>query len=152
MIEVKNIKHSASLSEETLAYTASVYFNGKKIADAKNHGHGGMTFIHQTKGNLGTLREAEKYAETLPPYVSKFMPDDPLPMTLDSHVDDLVARFLDERDWKRRCKTKTYFLLKGDDTNDGWRYVNRPYSETILDWLVNKYGDQIDVIKNEEYI
>jgi hypothetical protein len=40
-IEVRNLKHSPSLSEETNAYTATIYVDGKRAIDASNHGTGG---------------------------------------------------------------------------------------------------------------
>lgn len=40
-IEVRNLKHSPSLSEETYAYTATIYVDGKAAFHASNHGHGG---------------------------------------------------------------------------------------------------------------
>ena len=42
-IEIKNIKHSPSLSEETNAFTADIYVNGVKAGSAMNRGHGGCT-------------------------------------------------------------------------------------------------------------
>lgn len=40
-LELKNVKVLASLSEETPAYTATLYVDGKKLCDVSNHGHGG---------------------------------------------------------------------------------------------------------------
>lgn len=40
-IELKNIKQAKFLSEETPAYSASLYVDGKKIGDVSNNGHGG---------------------------------------------------------------------------------------------------------------
>lgn len=45
-LELKNIKFLASLSEETPAYTATLYVDGKKLCDVSNHGHGGCDEIH----------------------------------------------------------------------------------------------------------
>jgi len=53
-IELKKIKHSPSLSEETNAYTADIYVDGKSIAYVKNSGHGGSTDVHA----LGKTEEA----------------------------------------------------------------------------------------------
>jgi hypothetical protein len=41
LIELKNLKTLASLSEETHCYTAKIYIDGKPAFDASNHGHGG---------------------------------------------------------------------------------------------------------------
>lgn len=40
-IELKNITYNARLSEETPAYAASLYVDGKKIGTVSNAGHGG---------------------------------------------------------------------------------------------------------------
>jgi hypothetical protein len=40
-IELKNIKVHLGLSEETYAYTAVVYVDGKKAVEVSNQGHGG---------------------------------------------------------------------------------------------------------------
>lgn len=47
-ITFKKFKHLPSLSEETECFTADVYWNGKLVAYASNHGHGGNTDIHFT--------------------------------------------------------------------------------------------------------
>lgn len=49
-IELKKVKVAASLSEETVAYTADVYVDGKLFAHASNHGHGGPDLFHPAKG------------------------------------------------------------------------------------------------------
>jgi hypothetical protein len=41
LIELKNLKTLASLSEETHCYTAKIYVDGKPAFNASNHGHGG---------------------------------------------------------------------------------------------------------------
>lgn len=45
-IELRNIKILASLSEETPAYTGTLFVDGKKIGDVSNHGHGGCDEYH----------------------------------------------------------------------------------------------------------
>lgn len=40
-IALKNIKIHHGLSEETWAYTASVYLDGKRVGEVSNAGHGG---------------------------------------------------------------------------------------------------------------
>lgn len=50
-IELKAIKYSASLSQETYAFTAKMYVDGKKYADVSNNGGGGPNLIHRVKHN-----------------------------------------------------------------------------------------------------
>jgi len=40
-IELKNLKSCAWASQETLAYTASVYVDGKRAGECHNEGRGG---------------------------------------------------------------------------------------------------------------
>ena len=49
-IELKNFKPSASLSEETTAYTATIWVDGKRAFTAKNGGYGGPDFYLPVKG------------------------------------------------------------------------------------------------------
>ncbi len=67
-IELKEIHHSAQLSEETHAFTANLYINGTHAGYAKNNGHGGATY-YQAKDEKGKvlIKEAEKYCAELPP-------------------------------------------------------------------------------------
>ncbi len=44
-ITLKSLKHAAYLSEETNAFTATVYFDGKRIGHGRNDGHGGCTDV-----------------------------------------------------------------------------------------------------------
>ncbi len=49
-IELKKIDLCKSLSEETPAYTAQVWVDGKHFCDVSNHGHGGCDMQHGPKG------------------------------------------------------------------------------------------------------
>ena len=62
-IELKGLKHLASMSEETPCFTATVWIDGKKAGSVKNSGHGGCNFYtpHDLQATL------ETYAQTLPP-------------------------------------------------------------------------------------
>jgi hypothetical protein len=95
-VSLKNLKVAEFASEETLCYTATVLFDGEPVADAKNDGHGGMTFIHARDGKQPKLAEAEQFAESLPPEITEY--DDPqdssrkfsFEVTLDYLVDHLA--------------------------------------------------------------
>lgn len=60
-IELKNIKFSEALSEETNAFVADVYVNEQKVAYAKNDGHGGCTFYHAYEGMRELVEQAEQF-------------------------------------------------------------------------------------------
>lgn len=45
-IELKRFTTNTRLSQETTAFAADVWVNGKKAGHAKNDGHGGATMVH----------------------------------------------------------------------------------------------------------
>ena len=44
-LQLKNVHFSERLSQETNAFAADVFFNGKKVGYAENSGHGGCTNV-----------------------------------------------------------------------------------------------------------
>jgi hypothetical protein len=57
-VQLKRLQVHARLSEETTAFAADVWIDGKRAGYAKNDGHGGETFVHVTNPVLATaLRE-----------------------------------------------------------------------------------------------
>ena len=70
-IKLKNVKHAPSLSEETEAFTASLYINGKHAGYAKNAGHGGSTdyYPKDSKGKE-LIKQAEDHTRSCLLYTS----------------------------------------------------------------------------------
>lgn len=58
-ITLKNLKVADFASEETLCFTATVVFDGVPIAEARNEGHGGSTFVRALLGQAALLSKAE---------------------------------------------------------------------------------------------
>ena len=101
-IELRKISHSPSLSEETNAFTADLYVDGKKIGYVKNQGCGGSTDIHAyDKEDWETIKKAEAYCATLPKKVYDFGSFD---VNLESYVDDLFEKWLMLKDIKKHEK------------------------------------------------
>lgn len=154
MLAVKNVKHAKFMSEETLCFTASVYFNGKKVGTAENRGQGGNTMIFPDSGKSDQLTQAEEWAKAQPPQEWEVeWQDEPMIVDTDIEilVDELVAQFLEDRDWKRRLKKKTYFRLEGDEEGS-YLVINHPYDERVKAHLNKKYGDSISEIINERFL
>lgn len=118
-IELKKIHYSKALSQETAAYTAEIWVNGKKAGDVRNQGEGGMSMIYPR-----TLEaDLAAYAKTLPATVypaSSGLPAMTLTPTADSVIDDLLHDHLDAKDLKRKMKTKVVFTV-----SDGKLYETR---------------------------
>jgi hypothetical protein len=102
-IELKNIQHSESLSQETNAFTANVYINGLRAAVASNQGHGGP-IGYQPVNEFGRrlIKEAEEYCKILP--AEKFTSggkEYTLEMNLESVIDNLLEKHLQQKDLQK---------------------------------------------------
>ncbi|OIO40156.1 hypothetical protein AUJ10_03815 [Candidatus Pacearchaeota archaeon CG1_02_31_27] len=104
-LELKSIKHSPSLSEETEAFTADLWVNGKKVAYCSNRGQGGCTDYHPYDPSLRPLlKEVEEYCKTLPPVKSH---NYELKMDLEFKIDTLLSEWLEAKDFNKVLIYKT---------------------------------------------
>ncbi len=133
-ITLKNVKFYEALSEETNAFTADVYLDGKKFGYAKNSGQGGCTFINQYPEKSKQFKEAEAYAETLEPIVYEF---GTYPTKLEDVVDGLFEEWLTAKEKvKNENKLKRNMeksILVGKP--DGKAYMSYGYKGTKLSQL-----------------
>ena len=142
-IEIKNLSHNKRLSEETQCFACSVYVNGKKVGTAENRGHGGCTMVFFQDREL--QREVETYCKGLPPYQSDF---GDLKMSLEFQIDLLVEKELELREYRRWCRKKLVFRVKGDPEGE-FRTLKVPYTPELAQRVQEKYGDKLDFILNE---
>lgn len=107
-IELKNIRHSPSLSEETEAFTASLYINGTLAGYASNRGHGGSTDYHsKDEKGRALIKEAEAYCLTLPPEIipaKDGLPAYSFDMNLESMIDNLLSGHLEQKNLQQFLK------------------------------------------------
>jgi hypothetical protein len=110
-IELKNIQYSEKLSEETNAFAANLYIDGRMAGIASNRGHGGSTDYRANDENGRKLiSDAETYCKGLPPV--KFNSDGKthfFDMDLEGYIDGLVDKYLEEKHSKQFQKK-----IKGD--------------------------------------
>ncbi len=102
-IELKNIHHSEPLSQETNAFSATLYINDIKAGTATNQGHGGATDYYglNDRGNQ-LIREAEAYCKALPP--EKFTAggkEYTLDSNLEGYIDNLLTKHLEQKDLQK---------------------------------------------------
>ena len=104
-VEIKNVVHATNMSEETNAFTAALWIDGKKTGGAKNDGRGGETDYWANgkvvdnkwevdAGASARLKKAEEEArndESLEHYLR----------CLDYIIDELVQ---DDLHWKEHLK------------------------------------------------
>lgn len=138
-LELRKYKYHEKLSEETPCFSADVYADGKKFAEVSNDGHGGANRWFYTDRDLA--KKVEAWAAT---QETKY-PDEKLDQLLDKpmRVAELLPQF------KRWCKAKTMFRLKGD-AKDQWRQVTSPFTPAVKKFLVEKYGDTLEFVLNED--
>lgn len=116
-IKLKNIRHMPSLSEETEAFTADLYINGKKAGVTSNQGHGGNTGYHAlSEAGKQLIKEAEQYCKSLPPQqIPNGDGSPPLELNpdLESVIDDLLYEHLREKELRRFNKKMEKAMVKG---------------------------------------
>lgn len=105
-IELKKLKIANHLSEETLAYTAEVWIDGKLAFHAKNNGHGGCD--HFYKAGEITEREVDDWIRTNLPQLDYGDP------SLETVVGDLIARMEAVKKLNRMLKTKVVMIDSQD--------------------------------------
>lgn len=154
-IELKRISYNARLSQETAAFAADVYVDGKKAGSAENSGHGGNTNVHLHLLSAEERAKVEAWCNAQPPHVypaSGDMKEFSVPYNLEQAVDNFLYDWLEKRDtiaqYKRWCKKSLVFRLKGDE-KDKWRTLKGPYSQAAKDWVTKKYGAEVEEILNE---
>lgn len=107
-ITLKSIKHHAGLSEETHAYTATIYVDGSRFASVRNAGHGGSDEVHPLTGGYPAIDELEnRIKATYPKKVSKYFPEG-LEESLESICCNLVNEFLRNREFKKLMRRICY--------------------------------------------
>ena len=110
-IELKNIKHMESLSEETNCYSASLYVDGKKIGDVSNQGHGGPDMFH---GDQDAYNKAETWIKANKPPLESSFGGDPLDMDMELYCGQLLTDWLITKDLKKALSSRV-LIIKPDE-------------------------------------
>lgn len=155
MITLKKLEVMDSLSEETLCYSAHVYWGGRLIGDVRNHGHGGETdFMKAGKASDEDLLRARENAEARP-----MLDDRGIPMTfaatgavmhytLEDWCDDLACKMHHRKSTQRRLvrlmKTKTIFIVQHEREMSS---VNLAFSDQVRTALIARYG-RIEILND----
>jgi hypothetical protein len=150
-VELKNVKVYAGMSEETTAFTATLYINGNKAADVKNDGRGGDN--HPRFLDRELEKEFHEFCKSLPLVQPEpeFGDMEPYPMTYDSFIGELLEKWMDNDQWKKACKKGLVFLLKSDKS-DSYYTTKAPYSAILAEKVREKHGEDLLEIVNERFI
>jgi hypothetical protein len=111
-IELKSFKHFASLSEETEAFSAMVYVDGKRAFIAENTGKGESHRLTPVKGQTyDIIRKVSEWAITQPQV--DIWDGELLNDSLDFYLSRLVDEFVLKKELKRLLnKSVVIFKLK----------------------------------------
>lgn len=127
-IEIRNLKIAPALSEETTAYTATVYVDGVATFAASNHGHGGGDFYQSLPTAAVTLAQVDAWLAVNGP--SCDFGDCDLEWFVVCHIEqvELAAEQKKIRAKFDRILTKSIAALRG---NDLVTYKAPPTAENI---------------------
>jgi hypothetical protein len=148
-IELKNIKVHLGLSEETHAYTAVVYVDGKKAVEVSNQGHGGGD--RQLPVNGHGVREINDWCKATMPKWSLSLAqagglvsatEDEFETDLEMWCHQQVNDHLTSRDLKRKMRSKALFVDGGKMWEMGFK-GSRKYEPRIADEVRRQYPDAI---------
>lgn len=142
-LELKNVKIAASLSQETLAYTATLYVDGVKAAHMENHGHGAADSIHWINRELGMKVQAWAQTQERDPRFPELAVD------VEMLVHRLLETYEEERQLRRWCKKWIVFQLPGD--GDAWRKMLTLDRAKAVKAIEQKYPGQQYTILNDRF-
>lgn len=141
MLTLKNIKMYPAISEETTAFSATLYWKNQKAGEASNRGVGGCNNYYWNHPAI--RREVEAWAKEQEVQYPDFE-------VLDQVIDKILVEHELNQIFKRACKTKTLFRLKGDLPQQ-YREVKCVYTLAVKRTLVDKFKDELVEIINERY-
>lgn len=138
--EIKNFKQMSMY--DGVAFSGTVYVNGKKAFLVENSGRGGWNLYTALNEEGKTLlKKTEAFVKTLPPiHDERFQID--LTFDMDMFIEDLIREKEKLALYKRKCKKSTLFRLPKDDENV-YREIKEIYSEGLKKWILAKHPDAI---------
>lgn len=142
-IELKKVEFSERMSEETNAFVADLYINGKKIGYCKNDGQGGCTdYRGYTREDDKIIADVEAYCKTLPKAKSIDFNFEYQP-TFESMIDDCFEQWLKKREEKKMQKLFKTAIVFGKPNGSNYSFIKTkiPLSkipQSILQNYVNQ--------------
>lgn len=160
MYTVKGVKTFRGM--DTHGYNATLYRGKKKVAFLIEEGNGGELNINwadwqqprvpiSTFGHDGTEYKwnGTPEEELLYAHVRARSKDDHRidKSEVDMFLAGLVDDFENDKRFKKMCKTKTLFRVKGDPEGE-WRVISHPFGEKVREFLEKTHGDKLEEVMN----
>jgi len=104
-IELRNIQVNERLSDDSNAFSATIYIDNKKVGIATDDGRGGETDYYASNAQgKELLREAETWCKALPPSVRADILVDGKPLTVDMNLSLYLANIVFEHLQKKEAE------------------------------------------------
>jgi hypothetical protein len=145
-IELKNLDVNKRMSEETWAFTATVYLNGERVATAENRGRGGQTMLRKYADNRGGsttfIDGRDKLREVVAdlPNVDSQIGDEGLNLDAEATVHSLVGHTLHKQKIQRHISGGKVVFRTSDQPEGAFSYVeHRGNPEAALEAMKEKH-------------
>jgi len=142
-LELKKVRIHQGLSHETLAYTATLYVNGRAAFEVENDGQGGADMQYEVKsGSALTLKQINDWCKAnLAPLTFGDYPDMPRDIEVWCHEE------AERQDFHKSIKSKLARSILVKDGADIWQWSKKKRgtdrTEAILAHVAEKYPDAI---------
>ena len=146
-IELKKVKIARHMSEETTAFTAELWIDGKVAAYVKNEGRGGDNFPRFIDRQVE--KEFHAYCKAQPARVTEWGTFD---VSYDDFIGDLLWDWELNAEYKRRCKKNVVILLDHQEKGMYSQYKGQLYTPAVAQRIRDHFGDKLVEIVNERYI
>lgn len=99
---VEVVKAREWQTHDGFGFEATLRMDGKPLGIAVDDGHGGGVWL-QPGANEAAVARLQGWLATLPPEQTEY---GPIAVTLDYYLDSVVTAYLDDRRFRRLCKTQ----------------------------------------------
>lgn len=151
LFTLKGLKMYPRLSTDSEAFSATLYFDGKKLADCTDDGNGGcvdVRFLDRSneKPFYDWIKSQPERRYEADEHMSAFS----VPYDDEHLVHDLMNAELERRDWVKVCKKGIVYTREGQDGDSFWTW-KVAYTPDNAAKLRAKFGDVTEII-NERFI
>lgn len=132
-ITFKKFKVANNMSDDSLAYTADVYIDGKKVGWVRDTGQGG-----------GSWCEWDEPADSkrMDVYLAMLPDDDGIPWSQDYFFSDMAEKLNHIKWLKAYCRRHLVYKLPGDDAGT-YHHVSGKPDQGARDFLSDEHPDAI---------
>ena len=140
-LEIKNLKVASYLSEETLAFDASLYVDGKRVGTVRNSGRGGNNDVDIRDKDGRWHRDCHENLEAFAATQAWTYEGETQSHNLDSYLSELVDAAYERQQLQRQLRGKILFRVSTEAYEDDvWSVIKAKYTPVLAAKLRAKYG------------